>query len=186
MNLLGVQVSLVRDPSARIRWTRRLGALAIANIAVISGGIAYANWSTSGTGKATANAGAAQAVNGSVTTVASAAALLYPGNTVGLIVNVHNPNSFSVKISAVTLTSGTAPDANGITGAKTPAACTPAASGVTLQTASLTNQSVSVAANGDATVTVPNGVGMAATSDDGCQSASFTFTSGIAVTAAAG
>lgn len=184
MNFLGLTIS-IESTTPRQRWTRRVAALGFANALVMGGGLAYANWSTNGSGSGAASAASALAVTGSVGTVSSSATLLVPGGSAPLIVNVHNPNNFSVKISAVTLTSAQLPSA---IGSPKSASCTTSTAGVQLNSAAATTAlPVSIPANGDATVTMANGaVSMALTSDDGCQGATFTFTSGIAVTAAAG
>jgi hypothetical protein len=185
MNILGVKVS-IEPATPRQRWTRRVAALGVANAVVMGGGLAYANWTTSGSGSGAASAGTAVAVNGTVASISSSPTLLVPGGSAPLIVNVHNPNSFSVKISAVTLTAGQQP--SGISGAKTPANCTAVSSGVALaNVAATTAFPVTITGGGDATVSMASGaVTMALSSDDGCQGASFAFANGIAVTAAAG
>jgi hypothetical protein len=184
MNVLGLKISIDRDPSASVRWTRRTGVMGVAIVMVAGTGIAYAVWSANGSGSGTALAATALGVNGNVGTVSSSSTLLYPGSTAPLIVNIHNPNSFPVKVTAVTLTNNQQP--NSIGGSpKNAATCTPASSAVQLVgSASATGLSTVIAAGGDGTVTLAGGVSMGSGSDDGCQTASFVYTSGISVTAA--
>lgn len=185
MNVLGLKIT-VEPVTKQQRWTRRAVAIGALNAVVLGGGLAYANWSTSGSGTGAGSAGSALPVNGSVTTVASSATLLYPGLSAPLIVNVRNPNPFPVKISAVTLTNGQAPSS--VSGSpKNATTCTASASVVTLVgAASATGLTTAIAAGGDATVTLSSAVTMGLASDDGCQNAVFNFSTGIAVTAAAG
>jgi hypothetical protein len=184
MNVLGLKISVDRDPSARTKWTRRAGVLMAANAIVFAGGSAYAFWSANGSGTGSATAGSASGVNGNVTTVSSSSSLLVPGGSVPLVVNVHNPNSFAVKISAVTLTNNQVPSSVGGS-PKNSTTCTAAASAVTLNSAaSQSGLTQSITAGGDATVSLTNAVSMGTGSDDGCQNASFTFTTGVSVTAA--
>lgn len=185
MKVMGLKIT-VEPSSKQQRWTRRALVVGALNAIVLGGGLAYANWSTSGAGTGAGSAGSALPVNGTVTTVASSATLLYPGSSAPLVVNVHNPNPFPVQVSAVTLTNGQLPSSIGGT-PKNATTCTSAASAVSLVgAASATGLTTAIAANADATVTLPAAVAMGLGSDDGCQSAVFTFATGIAVTAAAG
>lgn len=185
MHVLGLTISVERRPRGSL-WGAGVVALVAANALVLGGGVAWAYWSTSGAGTGTGTAGTALAVNGSVAAVASSSTLLYPGGSAPLIVNVHNPNPFAVRISAITLTNGQPPSS--VAGSpKNATTCTAAASAVSLVgAASVSGLTTAVAAGGDATVTLPGAISMGLASDDGCQSASFNFASGIAVTAAAG
>jgi hypothetical protein len=186
MNILGLSISVNRGTERQSQWGRRTAAMGATALTVMGVGIAYASWSTNGSGIATASAGSALPVNATVQAVTSSSTLLYPGVSAPLIVNVHNPNSFSVKISAITLTNNQQPSSVGGS-LKNSTTCTAAASAVTLVGASsLTSLTTPIAAGGDATVNLPGGVAMGLGSDDGCQGGSFTFTTGVLVTAAAG
>lgn len=181
MNILGLSITRSAD-AAGSRWGRRALVIGATSAVVMGGGVAFAYWSANGTGSGAATAGTALAVNGSVKAVQSSSTLLYPGGSAPLIVNVHNPNSFSVNVTGLSLAAGTKPD--GVSGGQS--SCTATSSGVTLIAGNATGLPQSVGAGSDATFTIPGGVAMAIGSDNGCQSASFTFGTGISVTAAAG
>src|SRR4051795_11063761 len=133
MNVLGLKVTVDRAPSARIRWTRRAGVLAIANVVVLGGGVAYATWSANGTGSGAAKAGT---VSG-VTAVAAAnvsttgGTLLFPGSSVPAVINIANGNGVPITVTALNIGAEASPDA--VTGGS---GCTAANSGVSLSAAS--------------------------------------------------
>jgi hypothetical protein len=188
MNFLGLNVSVDRTPTATVRWTRRAAALGVANLAVIGGGLAFANWSANGVGTVGTTAGTSKAVTAPVGSVSSTGATaLVPGGSGQVAVTINNPNAFPVKVSSITITGTPAPAS--VSGAKN-ASCTTANSLVTLAAGTFTTTSTSIPANSDGTV-VTNGainpVSMGLASDDGCQSATFTFAAGgVTVAAAAG
>src|SRR4051794_29703787 len=105
MNILGLKVSVDRSPSARIRWTRRAGVLAMANVAVLGGGVAFATSSANGTGSGAATDGTASGV----TAVAAAngttngGQLLYPGNPVPAVINIANGNGVPIIVTALNI-----------------------------------------------------------------------------------
>jgi len=146
---------------------RRRTLLAIAALATLAAaGIAIAAWSTSTSGNAYSKATTASAIALSDAS-ASTSGDLYPGGTGDLKLKVSNPNSFPVRISSVSLTSGGTITSN-VT------ACNTGGTGVTL-----TNQSgltLDLAANAVATVlTVSGAVHMSSSSDTNCQGAVFTI-----------
>ncbi|GLY49738.1 hypothetical protein [Lentzea sp. NBRC 102530] len=67
--------------------------------AVLGSGVAYAAWTSSGTGAATTKAGTAQAPV--VTGGAVVTGTLYPGGTGDAVVNVSNPNPYPVTITSI-------------------------------------------------------------------------------------
>lgn len=182
MNILGLNISIDRSATAKVKWTRRAAAVGTINAIVLTGGTAYAFWSTDGSGTGAAQAGTAKAVTGAVASVQTSGTLV-PSSTAPLVVNIHNPNDFSIKVSAVSVAAAAQP--SGVTGGS---GCTAGNSAVSLAAASASSLNVSIAGNGDGTVTLnsPNPVSMGLASDNGCQGATFTFTSGVSVTAAAG
>lgn len=99
MNILGLTVGIDRNPSAKVRWTRRAVALLGANVVVLSGGLAYATWSASGTGSGTASAGSASLLTVEVTNVTG----LYPKQQTTIPVKVTNTNPFPITLSTLTL-----------------------------------------------------------------------------------
>lgn len=183
MNILGLRVSIDRSPTATMKWTRPTIAMGVVILCVLGGGVAYASWSANGTGVGSAKAGTSAGVTASATTSTSST-LLYPGGTAPIVVNIHNPNPFSVKVTAISLSTEAAPDS--VTGGA--GGCTTANALVSLTAiSSATGLPVSIAANSDGTVTM-NGspVAMNIASDNTCQGATFNFTTGVTVTASAG
>jgi len=83
----------------RRRYVRR-GVIVFAVMTTALGsGVAYAAWTSSGSGSATTKAGTAQAPvvsGGAVTT-----GLLYPGGTGDAVVTVSNPNPYPVIVTTV-------------------------------------------------------------------------------------
>jgi hypothetical protein len=143
-------------------WVSSHVVLAAVILAVAAVGVAIAAWSVSGSGN-----GAAKATSASSLSLADASALttadLYPGATSNLKLRVTNPNSFPIRITAVS--------GNGTITSDKGAACD-AATGV-----AFTNQTgltLDVAASATATVTVPSAVSMTNASDNSCQGAVFT------------
>lgn len=158
-------------------------AVGTAAAVVMSGGVAYAFWSASGTGAVAAQAGTVVPVNASVTTVSSSTTLLYPGVSVPATINVHNPNSVAVKVTGYTVPAVAQPSA--VTGAAN-GTCITSTALVSLATATASGLTTSIPAGGDITITPAlNLVTMNVNSDNGCQGATFTFT-GVTVTAQVG
>ncbi|MCW2673151.1 MAG: hypothetical protein JWP14_1740 [Frankiales bacterium] len=134
-------------------------AVASAGTLIMAGGVAYAFWTTSGTGSGTAKAASFQAIT--VAAGTAGAGQLYPGlvpdgSTVGgdLKVVTTNPNPFPV---TATLT------VTGATGCTTP--------GITLKSGT----TVSLAANSSSVAqTLSKVVGMGTGANDDCQNATIT------------
>lgn len=108
MNVLGLQIS-VAPATPRQKWARRLVALGAANAVVLGGGVAYAVWTSTGSGAGTSKA--ATLVAPTVTAGTAPAGQLYPGLTANgtsaggdLVVVASNPNAFPI---TVTVTGGT-------------------------------------------------------------------------------
>jgi hypothetical protein len=130
--------------------------------ATIAIGIGVAAWSVSGSGN-----GSAKAATASALSLADASAFtsadLYPGASGNLKLRVTNPNSFPIRITAVS--------GNGTITSDKGAACD-ASTGVTF-----TNQSglaLDVGAGATATLTIASSVSMSNASDNSCQGAVFT------------
>ena len=91
-----------RLPRPSGRRVRRVAVVA-AGLAIFGGtGVAYAAWTSSGTGVATAKAGAA--LSPTTTTVPGTAittGLLYPGLAGDAVITVNNPNPYPVKVATV-------------------------------------------------------------------------------------
>jgi hypothetical protein len=146
---------------------RRRTLLTVAALFMLAAtGIGIAAWSTSTSGNAYSKAATASAIVLSDAS-ASTSGDLYPGGTGDLKLKVANPNSFPVRITAVSLTSGGTITSN-------VAACNTGGTGVTL-----TNQSgltLDLAANAAAAVlTISGAVNMSSSSNTNCQGAVFTI-----------
>ena len=148
-----------------ITLPRKLFFVLAAVAALVVTGILLAAWSTSGSGTGYAKAGTASALTLNDAS-ASTTADLYPGASGTVKLSVTNPNSFPVRITAVSKQA-----AGAITSDKG-AACN-ASTGVTF-----TNQSgltLDLAANTTSTFTLANAVSMSNASDNSCQGAAFTI-----------
>ena len=145
----------------------RLVTAAVAVLVVGVVGLVYAAWVTNGTGSGYAKASTAQSLT---TSAVVPTATLYPGADGNVQVTINNPNSFPVRVTAIS--------GNGaITAAGGTGTCT--ASQVTF-----TNQSgltIDIAAT-NSTTTLTNAAHMASNADDGCQGATFTIP--VAITGA--
>ncbi len=148
-----------------IRLSRKLFFVLAALGALVVTGILFAAWSTGGSGNGYAKAGSASALTVGDAT-ASTTPHLYPGATRAVKLKVTNPNSFPVRITAVTKQA-----AASITSDKG-AACN-ASTGVTF-----TDQSgltLDLAAGATSTFTLSGAVSMTNASDNTCQGAVFTI-----------
>lgn len=130
---------------------------------VLFGSIAWAAWTATGSGNATAKAQTASALT-TVDVSASTPATLYPGATGDTLVRISNPNPYPVQVTGVT-GSGTITSDQG-------AACN-ASTGVTYT--NQTGLTLNVAAASASTFTLSNSVAMSNASDNACQGAVFTI-----------
>ncbi|MGW6935793.1 hypothetical protein ACWGE0_37460 [Lentzea sp. NPDC054927] len=83
----------------RRRYVRRGVIVFAVMTAALGSGVAYAAWTSSGTGSATTKAGTALApvvTGGAVTT-----GLLYPGGSGSAVVTVSNPNPYPVTVTSI-------------------------------------------------------------------------------------
>jgi hypothetical protein len=148
--------------------TKLVAAGLVTSLAAV--GVGIAAWSTNGSGTAYAEAATASALtlgdaSGSTT------GDLYPGAAGALKVEITNPNSFPVQITAVS--------ANGAITSDAGASCN-AAHGVTL--ANQSGLSLSLAAGATSTFTLAGAVSMSNSSHTSCQGAVFSIP--VTVTAA--
>ncbi|WP_439660552.1 hypothetical protein ACSHWB_02980 [Lentzea sp. HUAS TT2] len=84
------------------RYVRRGLIVFVVMTAALGSGVAYAAWTSSGTGSATTKAGTALApvvAGGAVTT-----GLLYPGLSGDAVVTVSNPNPYPVTVTSIAST----------------------------------------------------------------------------------
>lgn len=183
MNILGLTISV--DPAPKARWTRRVAALGTAIGITAVGGVAYAFWTTAGTGAATAQARSFTALTVSAGT--APAGQLYPGltadgSTVGgdLVLSVTNSNPFPVQITGVQAGTGAITVTNALGGANSTCAASTGVSIITKSSPTVVYQTgTSVPANQATafTVTIKNVVSMSTASVTECQGATFTFPS---------
>jgi hypothetical protein len=148
-----------------IKLSRKLFFALAAIAALVATGVLIAAWSTSGSGNAYAKAGSASSLTiGDAS--ASTSADLYPGASGAVKLKVTNPNSFPVRITAVTK------QASGSITSDKGAACN-AATGVTFP--DQTGLALDLAAGATSTFTLAGAVGMSNASDNSCQGATFTI-----------
>lgn len=126
-------------------------------------GLAYAAWTSSGSGSGYAKAGTAQQLT-TVDVSANTTATLYPGSNGNVRIKIANPNPYPVRVTDVTGNGAITADAGH-------ASCV--STGVTFT--NQTGQSIDVAANGDTETTLTNAASMSNASDNGCQGAVFTI-----------
>lgn len=171
MNILGLQVTIDRNPSSKLVWTRRAVAIGTAGATVLGGGLAYAFWSTSASGSGTSGTGTPKPLVISSTGVANPADLV-PGGAGAVGVKIDNTvsggngNNFSVQVSKVnTLTVTSSDETN----------C-PAANVTANQTLPYTlPTAISVGANTSVTTTIASLVKLSSSAPDLCQGKTFTI-----------
>ena len=147
----------------RIFNKRNFIAASMTLIAMAAVGFVYAAWTTNGSGSGYAKAGTAQALT-TVDVSATTAASLYPGKTGNVKLEISNPNSYPVRVTAV---SGNGTITSDTTG------CTAANHGVTFS--NQTGQTIDIAANSSTATTLTGAASMAGSSDNACQGAIFTI-----------
>jgi hypothetical protein len=181
------------------RWRRGAKVLAALGGVVVAGGTAYAatNWIV---GLSSGSSGAAQSgsvSNLAITAVATPASgnLLYPGGTGDVVVNVNNPNSFPVTITAVNLPTSTtyAAGYSNSTLSTAQTGCSTSTSNVAWSNATSTSGSshtlatpLIVGSNASLTVTLTNAASMGNTAPAACESTYFSMPSLTGVAASAG
>lgn len=79
--------------------TKRVAIVGGTTAALLGGGIAFATWTTNGTGSGTAQAGDAV-----TTSISGAASNLLPNTTVPMTVTVSNTNPYAVHVDSITPT----------------------------------------------------------------------------------
>ena len=150
---------------AMMPWRWRLTPIVIgAVVALVLGlcaGAAYGYFSSTGSGTGSTTAGTVQSVH-VVAASGTVSSELIPGGSGDLLVAINNPNSYSVTITGISQ-NGSVTAVGGI------GTCT--TTGVSVPTQ--TGLSITVVSGPDVVVTVPNGASMSASSDSGCQGASF-------------
>lgn len=126
-------------------------------VGIVAAGIAWASWTASGSGSASAKAD----TSAPVTVVgATSDGDLYPGGTGNLKMTVTNENDFAVTITGVTADGAVTADDEGC-------------NAETVAFADQDELDLSVEANGSQVITLPDSVSMASAANDDCQGASF-------------
>ena len=135
--------------------------VAVALTGALAGGV-YAYFTTGGSGSGAASVGTAQAVTVQAVATGTPASSLQPGGSADLLVQLSNPNSYTVTLVGIAQNGTVTPVPSGT--------CTGANAGVTVPT--LAGLTISVA-SGVHVVDIPGGAAMGASSASACQGASF-------------
>jgi hypothetical protein len=171
----GVPGAMKRSLLARVRramtprrWVRKplLFGAVVALVVGLGAGTAFAFFTGVGNGSGAASVGTVQSVT--VDNIAFGTATvttkLYPGATNGdLKLKLDNPNSYPVTIVSIAAGTGTVAGSGGV------GTCSTTGVSVNAQT----GLSISVPSGTGVFVVIPNAVSMDATSDSGCQGATF-------------
>jgi hypothetical protein len=142
---------------------RRLIGIGITVLALGAVGLVYAAWTTNGSGSGYAKAGSSQPLT-TVDVSATTTATLYPGVTGNVQMQIHNPNSYAVRVTAVTGNGTITADAGH--------------SGCTTTGVTFTNQSsltIDIPASSDASPVLTGAASMSNASLNACQGATFTI-----------
>jgi hypothetical protein len=131
-------------------------------------GLVYAAWTTNGTGSGYAKAKTAQALS-TVDVSASTTATLYPGADGDVLIKIHNPNPYPIRVTDISGNGTISADA----GHSTCGSDGTRPTGVTFTDQS--SLTVDVAANSDTQTTLSNAAHMSNASDNSCQGATFTI-----------
>lgn len=141
---------------------KKVAILAGALGALLAIGVAFAQWTATGTGSGYAKAKTAVDLS---TVAVTPAATLYPGGTGNALISIVNPNDYKVRVTDIT--------GNGTITSDVPA-CDSGGTGVTFTNQTL--QSLDVPAHSAGTLfTLTGAVSMDNTSDNACQGATFTI-----------
>jgi hypothetical protein len=149
-----------------VRIKRKLVICSIAAAGVFGAGIAYAAWSSTGTGTATAQATTSA---NSVITAGTSAADLYPGAIKTITVTISNPNAYPVLVNSISAGSSNVVNTACVAGTVTSDVRSTDATGL-LQANGSTKQ---IAASGSGTYTLTTR--MTASAVDACQAQTFTL-----------
>jgi hypothetical protein len=143
------------------RVTKRLTVGAMFMGLALAASIAFAAWTTSGSGSGYVAAGSEQNLT-TLSVAASTTSVLYPTGSADVTVRINNPNTYKVLVTNISNGTGSIVSGN--------ATCD-ASNGV-----SYTNQSGTwtIPASGTLTVTLANAASMSNASVDACQGQTFT------------
>lgn len=141
---------------------KRIVGAGVTLIVLSAVGLAYAAWTSSGTGAGYAKASNAQALT-TVDVSASTTATLYPGANGDVTIEIDNPNPYPVRVTSISGNGAITAD-GGHPGCVT--------TGVSF--ADQTGLTIDVAANDSTQTTLNGAASMSNASDNGCQGAVFT------------
>ncbi|MEU0883472.1 hypothetical protein ABZ345_33105 [Lentzea sp. NPDC005914] len=134
---------------------KRTAVIAAVAVVAIGGGVAYAAWSSTGSGSG--SVGSTTSANSTISAVDGAGGL-YPGHTVSYQVTINNPNSYPVRVTGIS--AGSSALVNGC------------AAG-TVTSPAVTNPAGTIAAGQSGTYTLQ--ATMSAGATDECKSQSFSM-----------
>jgi hypothetical protein len=135
-------------------------------LALAGSGVAYAYWSTAGSGVGSAAAGTVTSLS---LTPGTPANRLYPGASADVSLTITNPNAVTVRVPRLTL--DTSQGTSGFSADASHAGCGLAALTYTTQTNS--GNGWTVPASGSLTLTLSGALAMAASATNACQGATF-------------
>jgi len=146
----------------RRRFTKKLTVGAVFVGVALAGSIAFAAWTTGGSGSGYVAAGSEQDLT-TLSVAASTTSLLYPTGSADVKVKINNPNTYKVLVTNINNGTGSIVSGDGTCDAS---------NGV-----SYTNQSGSwtVPASGTLVVTLTNAAAMSNASVNACQGKTFTI-----------
>lgn len=146
-------------------------ATTVALVVSLSGGVADAYWSSTGSGTGSGATGTLQPVTVTAFVGGDApSTTLIPGGSADVILRVNNPNAYAVTLVSVSGNGTITPDAGH-------ASCT--TTGVTF--ANQSGLSSTIGASGTTLVDLPTAAAMGITSSNGCQGATFSIPVSITV-----
>ncbi len=134
---------------------KRTAVIAAVAVVAVGGGVAYAAWSSTGSGSGTV--GSTTSVNSTISPVAGATGL-YPGGGVDFQVTITNPNAYAVQVASIA--AGSSDEVNGCAAA-------------TVTSAAVSNPTGTINAGQSGTYTLH--ATMNANASDACKSQTFTL-----------
>ncbi|HEY4455629.1 MAG TPA: hypothetical protein VGN81_15060 [Pseudonocardiaceae bacterium] len=132
-------------------------------ISIVSGGVAYAYWQSTGSGSGSAGSGT-MTISGAALSGETANSSLYPGGSADAILKVFNPNGYPVQVVAI-VSAGTPSAGNG---------CSPTGVHFAAPT-SFTDAQFTLPADQSTVLDLAGAMSMDATSASACQGQTFSL-----------
>jgi hypothetical protein len=156
----------------RLPTSQKTRIIAVAVVAFLVAGVAFAYFTSVGSGAGSASVANAQAVTFSAGT---ASGQLYPGGAGDAVLAVANPNPFPVRVDSIVLNTGHAVNTSdpGFSASGGTGTCAEPALSFTTQTNGGNGWTIPASAAAYP-ITLVNAVAMGVGADDGCQGATFT------------